>query len=97
MSPGGSLPSSPSPEITPFREFPGEVFIASNETAGLPGLDIEEYSHAQAQKLIRTHKYTLFKFRGKHRRGRSESEALSDTERKGKKPRHGLFKGRDIN
>ena len=95
MSPGGSLPSSSSPEITPIREVPGEVFIDKNETAGLPGRDIEEYSHAQAQKLIRAHKYTLFKFRGKHRRGRSESEALSDTERKGRKPHRGLFKGHD--
>ncbi|KAM5545760.1 hypothetical protein V8D89_000798 [Ganoderma adspersum] len=95
VSPGTSLPSSPSPEITPIREVPGEVFIDKNETAGLPGRDIEEYAHAQAQKLIRAHKYSLFKFRGKHRRGRSDSEALSDTERKGKKSRRGLFKGRD--
>ena len=94
MSPGISLPSSPSAEITPIREVPGEVFIDRNETAGLPGRDIEEYSHAQAQKLIRAHKYNFFKFRGKHRHGRSDSEALSDTERRGKKPRRGLFRGR---
>ncbi|PIL34619.1 hypothetical protein GSI_03398 [Ganoderma sinense ZZ0214-1] len=95
VSPGPSLPSSPSPEITPIREVPGEAFIEKSETAGLPGRDIEEYSHAQAQKLITAHKYNLFKFRGKHRHRRSGSEALSDADHEGKKPRRGLFKGRD--
>ena len=90
MSPGTSLPSSPSTEGSPLRDIPGEVFIDEHETAGLPGRDIEEYSQQQAQKVLRAHKYNFFKSRGKHqhRPSGSQSEEHDD---KGKKTRRGFF------
>ncbi|TBU25246.1 hypothetical protein BD311DRAFT_780441 [Dichomitus squalens] len=96
MSPGTSLPSSPTTEAPSLHNVPGEAFIDGNETAGLPGRDIEQYSQAQAQKVLRAHKYNFFKSRGKHRHRRSESQpdAREEYEDKGKKSRRGFFRDR---
>ncbi|KAI0750391.1 hypothetical protein C8Q74DRAFT_1211863 [Fomes fomentarius] len=85
VSPGQSW--SASPEVSHMRDVPGEVFIDSNETAGLPGRDVEKYAQEQAEKVVRAHKYNLFHFSGKSRR-RSTSDP------KGKKSRRDYFKER---
>ena len=83
VSPGTSLPSSP--ELSPIRDVPGEVFIGQDETAGLPGRDLEEYAHSQAKRVVRAHKLNFLKFRGKHKRGRSRtSQPLVGSEGQGK-------------
>ena len=95
LSPGTSIPSSP--ELSPLRDVPGETFIGEDETAGLPGRDLEAYSHQQAAKVVRAHKLNFLKFRGKRMpaRGRSRSsEPLTDGDRKGKQPRRSFFKER---
>lgn len=70
-----------------MRDVPGEVFIGSNETAGLPGRDVEKYAKEQAEKVVRAHKYNLFHFSGKSRR-------RSANDPKGKKSRRDYFKER---
>ena len=71
-----------------MRDVPGEVFIDSNETAGLPGRDVEQYAKHQAEKVVRAHKYNFLKFSGKSHRSQ-------DT--KSKKSRRGFFSARNAN
>ncbi|KAI0367111.1 DUF1212-domain-containing protein [Pilatotrama ljubarskyi] len=77
MSPEPSLPTSP--ELVPLKDthhdIPGENFIGTHETAGLPGVDIEEYSQQHAKKVVRAHRYGFLRSLtggGRHRRSRSE-------------------------
>ncbi|EIW52517.1 DUF1212-domain-containing protein [Trametes versicolor FP-101664 SS1] len=95
ISPEPSLPTSPelSPQPTP-HEVPGENFIDRHETAGLPGVDIEEYSQEQAKKVVRAHKYGFLRGLGgggkRHKRSRSQ-EPLANSERRGRQTRKGFF------
>ncbi|OBZ72872.1 hypothetical protein A0H81_06707 [Grifola frondosa] len=81
-----------------MHEVPGEHYIDHNETAGLPGVDVERYSHEQAQKVVQAHRHRLFGgFRQRHRRA-SDGEPPGSGEhhhqkKKEKKPR--FFGGRD--
>ncbi|KAI0753996.1 hypothetical protein C8Q80DRAFT_1216283 [Daedaleopsis nitida] len=60
-------PSSPSfgasvlssPELSPMAEVPGEAYIDHDETAGLPGRDIEKYAQEQAEKVVRAHRFSF--------------------------------------
>ncbi|KAI0643470.1 DUF1212-domain-containing protein [Trametes meyenii] len=95
MSPEPSLPTSP--ELAPRRDslhdVPGENFIDRNETAGLPGRDIEDYSQQQAQKVVRAHRYGFLRGLGggnRHRRSKSQ-EPLAEHERRGRQMRKGFF------
>ncbi|KAI8977722.1 DUF1212-domain-containing protein [Trametes punicea] len=107
MSLEPSLDPTP-PELMPSRDgddaqetqdvhdVPGENFIDRNETAGLPGIDIEKYSQEQAKKVISAHKHGFLKGfigGGRHKRSRS-SEPLMDSSRHPRQKRSGFF-GRD--
>lgn len=48
-------PDSP-PSDHPTRNIPGETYIGENETAGLPGTDIEAYSQQQATQVVQAHR-----------------------------------------
>ncbi|KAH9847729.1 DUF1212-domain-containing protein [Lenzites betulinus] len=95
ISPEPSLPTSP--ELTPtqdsLHDVPGENFIDRNETAGLPGVDIEEYSQQQAKKVVRAHKYGFLKGLGggrQPRRSRPQEQSAA-AERRSKKSHKGFF------
>lgn len=100
MSPEQSLPTSPelTPQTSP-HEVPGENFIDRNETAGLPGVNLEEYSQEQAKKVVRAHRYGFLRGLGgggrKHKRSRSQ-EPLANNERRTKQTRRGFFTGGDV-
>ncbi|KAI0773058.1 DUF1212-domain-containing protein [Trametes elegans] len=91
MSPEPSLPTSP--ELTPLHDVPGEHFIDRNETAGLPGRDIEDYSEQQARKVVQAHKYGFLRnlTGGKrHKRSRSQ-EPLAEPDRRPRQTHKGFF------
>lgn len=71
MTPDSSVPVSPA--LSP-HEVPGENFIDPNETAGLPGTDVERYSQIQAEKVVRAHKRGLFGALGFGRVSDSDSD-----------------------
>lgn len=85
-------PSEPtSPDITPTYDVPGEAFIDRNETAGLPGTDVEKFSQKQAEKFVSVHKRGLFGRMGRHRGPSSSSAPKRRKEDKEKRSRKRSF------
>ncbi|OCH92004.1 DUF1212-domain-containing protein [Obba rivulosa] len=78
ITPDSSIPVSP--DMSP-HEVPGEHYIDSNETAGLPGTNVERYSQVQAEKVVRAHRRGLFGALGFGRASDSESEHRHRRER----------------
>lgn len=74
----------PALEHTATHTIPGETYIDKDETAGLPGTDIEAFSQERAAQVVQAHKHGLFGHRfglGFHGRKRKPSVGRGRTRR----------------
>lgn len=71
------MSSSPDSEVLdrPTHHVPGEAYIPQDERAGLPGGDIESYSHRKASQVVQAHRRGLFS--RMNPRSRSQSPAAA--------------------
>lgn len=75
-------PESPVSIDSKRHTVPGETYIGANETAGLPGTDIEAYSHRQASQVVQAHRRGFLSRLAPRSRSQSPNSAMRHRHRR---------------